>query len=70
MAESYKTRGLFFLTILLVSLDRAKGKSVIPEGKIEIDDKLLEIGKLQYSSHPEVRKWQEVLRDRRKKFEN
>ena len=30
----------------------------IPEGKIEIDGKLLDTGKVQFMSHPEVAKWE------------
>ena len=48
-----------------VIFDGSKSKSV-PEGKIEIDGRLLDTGKLQYSSHPEVAHWQNVLRERRK----
>ena len=71
MPEFCKTKGIFFLTIstlFLVTFEakRALGKSIIKEGKIEVDGKILDVGKLQYSSHPEVRRWQDVLRNRRK----
>ena len=45
----------------------SKSKS-ITDGKIEIDCRILDTGKLQYSSHPEVAHWQdEILKRRRER---
>ena len=66
MGRIHSKGGLFLVMIFFVSFDSSKSKSVVPEGKIEINGRLLETGKLQYTSHPEVEKWQSVLRERRK----
>ena len=65
MGRIHSKGGLFFITIFFVSFDSSKTKN-IPEGKTEINGKMLEILKYQDPTHPEIVKWQNVLRERRK----
>ena len=60
-----QSKGGLFLIMIFFVINSSKTKN-IPEGKSEINGKMLETFKYQDPTHHEVVKWQNVLRERRK----